>query len=178
MTLTQQLFWATPAVGVLALLFAYYKASWVNKQEVGTDKMREISGYIREGAMAFLSREYRILAIFAGIVAIALAAANWNSESSHPLVAVSFLALCFFFQQITEGSYWSASIAIGNQLAGAAGGILNTGANIMGIVTALLVPWIAVTFSWQIAIASGAIFSLLALVLLMFVRADETIKLD
>ena len=63
MTLTQQLFWATPAVGALALLFAYFKASWVNKQEVGTDKMREISGYIREGAMAFLSREYRILAI-------------------------------------------------------------------------------------------------------------------
>ena len=97
---------------------------------------------------------------------------------ANAVVAVSFLALCFFFQQITEGSYWSASIAIGNQLAGAAGGILNTGANIMGIVTALLVPWIAVTISWQVAIASGAIFSLLALVILMFVRADEPIILD
>jgi len=97
---------------------------------------------------------------------------------TNAVVAVSFLALCFFFQQITEGSYWSTSIAIGNQLAGAAGGILNTGANIMGIVTALLVPWIAVTISWQVAIASGAIFSLLALVLLMFVRADEAISLD
>ena len=97
---------------------------------------------------------------------------------TNAVVAVSFLALCFFFQQITEGSYWSTSIAIGNQLAGAAGGVLNTGANIMGIVTALLVPWIAVTISWQVAIASGAIFSLLALVLLMFVRADEAISLD
>ena len=94
------------------------------------------------------------------------------------VIAVSFLALCFFFQQITEGSYWSMSIAIGNQLAGAAGGVLNTGANAMGILNALLVPWIALTFSWQIAIASGAVFSILALVLLMFVRADEPINLD
>ena len=94
------------------------------------------------------------------------------------LVAVSFLALCFFFQQITEGSYWSMSIAIGNQLAGAAGGVLNTGANAMGVLNALLVPWIALTFGWQVAIASGAVFSILALVLLMFVRADQPINLD
>ena len=94
------------------------------------------------------------------------------------LVAVSFLALCFFFQQITEGSYWSMSIAIGNQLAGAAGGVLNTGANAMGVLNALLVPSIAFTFGWQVAVASGAIFSILALVLLMFVRADQPINLD
>jgi len=94
------------------------------------------------------------------------------------LVAVSFLALCFFFQQITEGSYWSMSIAIGNQLAGAAGGVLNTGANAMGVLNALLVPSIALTFGWQIAVASGALFSILALVLLMFVRADQPINLD
>ena len=48
----------------------------------------------------------------------------------------------------------------------------------MGIVTALLVPWIAVTFSWQVAIAAGAVFSILALVLILFVRADEAISLD
>ncbi len=94
------------------------------------------------------------------------------------MVAVSFLALCFFFQQITEGSYWSMSIAIGNQLAGAAGGVLNTGANAMGVLNALLVPSIALTFGWQIAVASGALFSILALVLLMFVRADQPINLD
>jgi len=97
---------------------------------------------------------------------------------SNAVVAVSFLALCFFFQQITEGSYWSASIAIGNQLAGAAGGVLNTGANIMGIFNALFVPWIAIMFSWQVAVASGAIFAMLALVLMMFVRPDEPIILD
>ena len=97
---------------------------------------------------------------------------------SNASVAVAFLALCFFFQQITEGSYWSTSIAIGNQLAGAAGGVLNTGANVMGILNALLVPWVATTVSWQVAIGSGAVFSLMALVLLLFVRADRPIDMD
>lgn len=97
---------------------------------------------------------------------------------ANAVIAVAFLALCFFFQQITEGSYWSTSIAIGNQLAGAAGGVLNTGANAMGVLNALLVPWLATTFNWQVAIGSGAIFSVLALVLLMFVRADQPVDLD
>jgi len=97
---------------------------------------------------------------------------------TNPIVAVTLLALCFFFHQLTEGAYWAASIAIGTQLAGMAGGILNTGANAMSVVSALLVPWFAHQFGWQFAIASGAIFALIAVVLLLFVRADETIKLD
>ncbi|MFH1862043.1 MAG: sodium-translocating pyrophosphatase, partial [bacterium] len=81
----------TLALGILAILFAIYKASWVKKQEAGTAKMQEIARYIREGAMAFLSREYRVLVLFAILVAILLAIANWTSTDSHPLVAASFL---------------------------------------------------------------------------------------
>lgn len=97
---------------------------------------------------------------------------------SDPMIAVIMLGLCFFFQQITEGAYWSSSIAIGNQLAGAAGGIINTGANAMGAVNALLVPWFASLFGWPFAIASAGIFTLIALLLMLFVRADEPIPLD
>ena len=92
MTLTHQLFYAAPLFGLAALGYAFFKSQFINKQEVGTDRMREISGYIREGAMAFLGREYKVLTVFALVVAGALAAANWNSEASHPLVALSFLA--------------------------------------------------------------------------------------
>lgn len=95
-----------------------------------------------------------------------------------PLIAVAILGLAFFFQQITEGAYWSSSIAIGSQLAGAAGGIMNTGANAMGAVNALLVPWFAQQFGWPFAIASNAIFTLIAMALLLLVRADEPVKLD
>ena len=43
-----------PILGIIALIFAFIKARWVNKQDPGTEKMIEISGYVREGAMAFL----------------------------------------------------------------------------------------------------------------------------
>ena len=97
---------------------------------------------------------------------------------SNPAIAVTLLALCFFFNQLTEGTYWATSIAIGGQLAGAAGGVMNTGANLMGVLNALLVPWFAHAVGWTVAIASGAVFALVGVVLLLFVRADEQLKLD
>ncbi|SHH94209.1 sodium-translocating pyrophosphatase [Sporanaerobacter acetigenes] len=62
-----------PIVGVLALFFALYKANSINKVAPGTDRMKEISSYIQEGAMAFLKREYRSLAIFIVVLFIVLA---------------------------------------------------------------------------------------------------------
>jgi K(+)-stimulated pyrophosphate-energized sodium pump len=95
------LFYAIPAAGVVALIFAYMKASWVNAQDEGTDKMKEIAGYVREGAMAFLKREYKVLGIFVVAVAILLGVANLIGESTaaayrNPLVALSFVlgAVC------------------------------------------------------------------------------------
>jgi ACS family glucarate transporter-like MFS transporter len=79
---------------------------------------------------------------------------------------------------MTEGAYWSSSIAIGNQLAGTAGGILNTGANVMGAINAVLLVWLADSFGWAFAMASNAVFTLIALALMMFVRTDEPIALD
>ncbi|CAM2008560.1 sodium-translocating pyrophosphatase [Acanthopleuribacter pedis] len=85
-----------PASGLVALAFAYYKALMVNKEEVGTEKMAKIAGHIREGAMAFLKREYTVLSIFVVVVAILLAALNASQEDSSPLIALAFVvgALC------------------------------------------------------------------------------------
>ena len=102
----------------------------------------------------------------------------FGAYHSDPMMAIIMLGLCFFFQQMTEGAYWSSSIAIGNQFAGAAGGVINTGANAMGAVNALLVPWFASLFGWPFAIASAGIFALVAMLLMLFVRADEPIPLD
>ena len=54
----------TIGTGLIALAFAYYKSVWINKQEAGTVRMKEIGAAIKEGAMAFLSREYKVLGIF------------------------------------------------------------------------------------------------------------------
>ena len=81
--------------GVLALLYAVFKARWVGKQDDGEPRMIEIARNIREGAMAFLGREYRVLAFFVLIVAILLAFGNIVQDKS-PLVALSFIvgAIC------------------------------------------------------------------------------------
>ena len=109
------------------------------------------------------------------VVATAIVIGAYHGNA---VVAVACLALAFFAQQLTEGAYWNSSIAIGNQLAGAAGGVLNTGGNAMGILNAVLVAWFAQVLGWPFAIASGAIFALIAGALLLFVRADQPVKLD
>ena len=50
--------------GVLAMLFAFWKTNWINRQDEGTDRMKQIGASIADGAMAFLKAEYRVLSIF------------------------------------------------------------------------------------------------------------------
>jgi K(+)-stimulated pyrophosphate-energized sodium pump len=60
----------------IALIYAALKTRWIYKQPVEDAKLKRISGYVQEGAMAFLRREYRALIAFVIIVAVFLAAAN------------------------------------------------------------------------------------------------------
>ena len=66
----EKLMYIVPIAGIIALLFAYMKAGWVARQDAGTDRMKEISSFVRQGAMAFLAREYKVLAVFVIAVAI------------------------------------------------------------------------------------------------------------
>lgn len=84
-----------PVVGVLALLYAYSRARWVNKQDPGTEKMVEISQAIAEGARTFLRQEYRVLLIFVLVVAALLAFANMGRPESSWMIAVSFMVGAF-----------------------------------------------------------------------------------
>ncbi len=77
--------------GAIAILFAFWKTSWIEKQDQGTEKMVGIGHHIAEGAMAFLKAEYRILAIFVVVVAVLLGFGYANNEESSSLVALSFI---------------------------------------------------------------------------------------
>ena len=79
-----------PFAGVLALAFTYMRAQWVAQQDPGTDRMRNIAGYITDGAMAFLRAEYSKLAWFVVAVAVLLALTTQGGHSS-PLIALSFV---------------------------------------------------------------------------------------
>ena len=79
-----------PVMGLVALVFAFWRTGWISKQDEGSEKMKTIGGHIADGAMAFIKAEYRILAIFILAVSILLAFAN-RGEGMRYLVAVSFI---------------------------------------------------------------------------------------
>ena len=89
---------ASISAGVFALLFAMVLASRVMKADQGNDTMRQIGRAIQEGAMAFLGREYRTLAIFVLIVTIVLGVFidYLQFERAVPETAISYIvgALC------------------------------------------------------------------------------------
>ncbi|MCB1054248.1 MAG: sodium/proton-translocating pyrophosphatase, partial [Acidobacteria bacterium] len=84
--------WVILACGALGLIFAAWRSGWINKQDSGNDTMTRIAGYIREGAMAFLGREYRVLGAFVLVAAAALAFSNRNLPHSSALIGVSMIA--------------------------------------------------------------------------------------
>jgi K(+)-stimulated pyrophosphate-energized sodium pump len=85
------LFYAVPAMGIFGLLYTLLKFNWVSNQPAGNDRMKEISTYISEGAMAFLKAEWKILGYFVVIVALLLGFMATKNEDSHWTIAVAFV---------------------------------------------------------------------------------------
>ena len=78
-------------MALIGLVFMAVKRSWVLKQDAGDGKMKEISDYIYEGALAFLKAEYRLLAIFVVGASIALAGISFVVPTTHILIVVAFV---------------------------------------------------------------------------------------
>ena len=90
------LFYAVPAMGIVGLLYTLLKFNWVSKQDAGNARMKEISDYIAEGAMAFLKAEWKILGYFVVIVALLLGFMASKNEDSHWTIAVAFVSGAIF----------------------------------------------------------------------------------
>jgi K(+)-stimulated pyrophosphate-energized sodium pump len=86
-----------PALGILGLIVMAIQSAWISKQDAGDDKMKELAGYIADGAMAFLKAEWKVLSIFVLITAALLAYSGTIHEiggrqiHSHWLIAVAFI---------------------------------------------------------------------------------------
>ena len=78
-------------LAIVGLIFMQIKRSWVLKQDAGDGKMKEISDYIYEGALAFLKAEYRLLTIFVFVASIALAGIATIVPTTHYLIIVAFI---------------------------------------------------------------------------------------
>ena len=78
-------------MGILGLLYTIIKFNWVSKQDAGSERMKEISTYIAEGAMAFLKAEWKILGYFVAIVALLLGFMANTNPGSHWSISISFV---------------------------------------------------------------------------------------
>ena len=78
-------------MGIIGLIYTMIKFNWVAKQDAGTPRMKEISNYIAEGAMAFLKAEWKVLGYFVVIVAILLAVMAQANPNSHWSIAIAFI---------------------------------------------------------------------------------------
>src|SRR5690554_945752 len=79
------------ALSVLGLLFMLVKMSWVKKQSPGSERMQFISKSIKEGALAFLNAEYRLLLFFVIGASIALFAVSTMVESTSWMIVPAFV---------------------------------------------------------------------------------------
>ena len=86
------LIYVIPAMGLVGLLYTFIKFKWVSKQDAGNEKMKEISTYIADGAMAFLKAEYKILTYFVVIAALLLGLLGYTSENNHWSIALAFIS--------------------------------------------------------------------------------------
>ncbi|HMR82344.1 MAG TPA: sodium/proton-translocating pyrophosphatase, partial [Niabella sp.] len=87
----QHIIYLVPAMAIIGLLYTYLKFKWVVSQDSGTPRMKEISHYIRVGAMAFLKAEWKILAYFVVVVGILLAILAQTNPHSHWLISIAFI---------------------------------------------------------------------------------------
>ena len=161
--------------GVAALVFAFYKAQWINKQDPGTEKMQEIGKAVREGAMAFLHREYKVLAIFVAAVAVLLAV---GYEGVQGLVAVSFVvgAFCsglagFFGMRVatasnmrtTHGARTSLNAALKVAFSGGAVmGMSVVGLGILGLSSLLLIYTNTITDGAELGVLSATVLPIIS----------------
>lgn len=95
--LQNNLIYSVPLLGLIGILVMVVKSAWVNKQDAGEANMKELAGYIADGAMAFLKAEWKVLSIFALFAAALLAYSgtiheiNGKAVHSSWIISISFI---------------------------------------------------------------------------------------
>ncbi|MGO5358998.1 sodium-translocating pyrophosphatase [Anaerofustis sp. LCP19S3_F7] len=123
-----------PVAGIIALLFALYLASSINKVDQGTDRMKEISSHIHEGAMAFLTSEYKYIVIFAVVLfAILFALIGWETAVCFLIGALFSVLAGFFGMQVATKANSRTAAAAKDKGMGAALKVAFNGGSVMGL---------------------------------------------
>ncbi len=126
-----------PIAAVIALIVAFALAKWIGNQDMGTERMKEISGYIHEGAMAFLGKEYRFMIIVVAVLFVVLGLAiGWITAVLYLVGAgLSVLAGYCGMQVATKGNVRTAAAARNSGIVQALAVAFRSGA-VMGLCVA------------------------------------------
>jgi len=90
------IFWLVPAASVVALGFAYAFYRKMKRQSEGTERMREIAGHVRAGAMAYLRQQYKVVTVVFVVLALFFAYLAYVAGVQNPWVPFAFLTGGFF----------------------------------------------------------------------------------
>ena len=93
--MVSQLFWIIPVASLIALVFAWFFFKSMMKNSEGTDKMKEIAQHVRDGAMAYLTRQYKVVGIVFVILLLILTILAYMGVQN-PFVPIAFLTGGFF----------------------------------------------------------------------------------
>lgn len=96
-----------------------------------------------------------------------------GATSDNVTLTIVLLCFAFGFTQLTESPFWVATMGVAGRHSQVATGVLNTGGTLPGAIGGVMVPFVAAWLGWDVAIISGSVFSIIAAVLWMFIRADE-----
>lgn len=94
--MNNNLFWLVPLGSIAALAFAYYFFKQMMKRSEGTDLMKKIAAYVREGAMAYLRQQYKVVIIFFIIMTILFSILAYGFNFQNPWVPFAFITGGFF----------------------------------------------------------------------------------
>tara|TARA_Y100000588_G_scaffold391884_1_gene501893 strand:- start:16580 stop:19108 length:2529 start_codon:yes stop_codon:yes gene_type:complete len=92
----QYILYVPALLAIIGLIFMGAKYAWVKKQDSGNERMKELSASIKEGALAFLSAEYRLLLIFVIIASILLGVVAYVVPSTEYIIILAFIVGAIF----------------------------------------------------------------------------------
>ncbi|GAA0192223.1 sodium-translocating pyrophosphatase [Fulvivirga kasyanovii] len=88
--------YVVPLLGLLGLIVMAVKSAWVKKQDAGDEKMQVLANHIKEGALAFLNAEYKVLTIFVIVAGILLGVISALVATTHWFIIIAFVIGAFF----------------------------------------------------------------------------------
>ncbi|MBN2049727.1 MAG: sodium-translocating pyrophosphatase [Spirochaetales bacterium] len=90
------LFWIVPACAVLALVFAFSFYRQMKKKSEGTEQMMKIASYVRQGAMAYLKQQYKVVLLVFAVLTVFFSLLAYVFKVQNPWVPGAFLTGGFF----------------------------------------------------------------------------------